>query len=105
MNSQLLTDALAKRVMGWSASADRFLTGSRGWIPRWRFDPVTKVEDAFRLLDAAQPDRFEIRQEHPGVFSVAVRIGGRTGEARGATTAGAISLAVGRAVLGGEVDL
>lgn len=105
MTAQALTDALAQRVMGWGVSPDRYLTGNRGWIPRWRFEPLSKTEDAFRLLEEAHPDHYEIRQDGPGVYSVAVVIGPRVGEARGDTKARVISLAVARAVLGSEVQV
>ncbi len=101
MNPDRLTDELARRVMGYTVSADRFLTGSRGWIPRWRFDPLNKTEDALRLLEAAQPERFEIRQDRPGVIAAGVLVGSRTGEARSCTIAAAVSRAVARAVLEG----
>jgi hypothetical protein len=105
MTAPALTEALAQRVMGWGVTADRYLTGNREWMPRWRFEPLTRTEDALRLLEAAAPDRYEIRQERPGVYSAAVVIGRRVGEARADTKARAISMAVARAVLGPEVHV
>ena len=98
MTGEQLTALLAQRVMGWGIAPGRFLTGNRQWMPRWRFDPLKKVEDALRLLETAAPDRYEIRQERPGVFAVAVLIGRQVGEARGDDKARTISMAVARAV-------
>jgi hypothetical protein len=50
-----LTTLLARRVMGWEIAPDRFLMGKRKWMPRWRFQPELKLEDAFRPLEAAMP--------------------------------------------------
>ena len=51
MTSEHLTAILAERVMGWTVGPDRFMMGNRGWMPRWRFQPAEKLDDAFRLLE------------------------------------------------------
>ena len=51
MTSEHLTAVLAERVMGSTVRRDRFMIGSRGWMPRWRFQPLERIEDAFALLD------------------------------------------------------
>jgi hypothetical protein len=89
-----LTTLLAGRVMGWTAAPNRFLTGNRSWIPRWRFQPTERLSDAARLLEAASPDEYEIKANGTGPVSVRVQIAGRTGEARDRSASRAISLAV-----------
>jgi hypothetical protein len=103
MTSEHLTAILAERVMGWSVGPDRFLMGNRGWMPRWRFQPVEKLEDAFRLLEEATPQEYSICGDDKGNIHVRVRIGGVAGEARGTSKALAISYAIARAV-GIEVE-
>src|SRR5688572_5537995 len=98
-----LSTVLATRVMGWSVAPDRFLTGNRGWMPRWRFQPGEKLEDAIRLLEAASPQEYHICGDDKGNIHVRVRIGGTPGEARGASIALAITYAIARA-FGVEVE-
>lgn len=57
MSNDQLTAVLAERVMGWTVSPDRFMMGNREWMPRWRFQPIDKLDDAFRLLEEAVPQR------------------------------------------------
>lgn len=97
------TAALAERVMGWRAAPDRFLKTGRVWIPRWRFQPFQKIEDAFTLLDAASPVESVVSSDGTTKIFVRVRIGSRTGEAVGEHRAAVISSAIARAV-GLEVD-
>jgi hypothetical protein len=56
MTADQLTGVLAERVMGWGVGPDRFLTGNRGWMPRWKFQPAQKLADAIRLLEAANTE-------------------------------------------------
>jgi hypothetical protein len=93
-----LTSTLAERVLGWSVTPDRFLTGRRGWLPRWRFRPAENADDAFRLLDAAVPERYTMGSAEDGTFWVNVCIGGATGEAVDASRPRAITFAVARAI-------
>src|SRR5436853_200927 len=51
MTSECLTAIVAERVMGWTVAPDRFMTGKRRWMPRWRFQPLAKLDDAFGLLE------------------------------------------------------
>jgi hypothetical protein len=103
MACEKLTAILAERVMGWSVSPDRFLKGSRGWMPRWRFRPEQNLNDSFQLLEAAKPERYAMGSENGGEFSVRVEITSRVGEARHSSKPRAITLAVARA-LGIEVE-
>ena len=103
MTEERLTALLAQRVMGWSIGPDRFMMGNRGWMPRWRFQPVAKLDDAFRLLEEAKPQEFSICGDDKGTIHVQVRIAGVAGEARGTSKPLAIAYAVARAV-GIEVE-
>jgi hypothetical protein len=103
MTPERLTTLLAERVLGWSVGPDRFLTGKRGWLPRWRFRPTENLSDAFRLLEAATPDGYTMGSGENGVFWARVVILGVVGEARQASQARAITFAIARA-LGLEVD-
>ena len=98
-----LTALLAQRVMGWTVGPDRFMMGNRGWMPRWRFQPAEKLEDAFRLLQEAAPQEYSICGDDKGSIHVRVRIGGTAGEARGTSKPLTITYAVARAV-GIEVE-
>ena len=97
MTSENLAAILAERVMGWSVGPDRFMMGNRGWMPRWRFQPAEKLEDAFRLLDEAAPQEYSIRGDDKGSIHVRVRINGNAGEACGTSKPLTITQAVARA--------
>ena len=97
MTSENLAALLAERVMGWTVGPDRFLMGKRGWMPRWRFQPVEKLDDAFRLLEQAAPQEFSICGDDRGQHQVRVRVGPCTGASTG-PMALAITTAVARAV-------
>ena len=103
MTSEQLTALLAERVMGWTVGPDRFMMGNRGWMPRWRFQPAEKLEDAFRLLEEAAPQEYSIGGDDKGNVHVQVRIAGTTGEARGMSRPLVITYAIARAV-GVEVE-
>jgi hypothetical protein len=93
-----LTTLLARRVMGWDVAPDRFLVGKRKWMPRWRFQPAGKLEDAFRLLEAAAPQKYTLSRDGPGPFCARVRIDGKTGQAHDRSIPRAITMAVCRAL-------
>lgn len=101
MNAECLTAALAKRVLGWQAGPDRFLTAKRSWIPRWRFNPLQRIEDAFMLLDHSGSSRYAILKDRDA-FSVEVECNGRVGRATDDSKPRAITLALARS-LGLEV--
>jgi hypothetical protein len=104
MTAEALTAELAQKVMGWNVAPDRFLLGNRSWIPRWRFQPLERLEDAFRLLEKAQPEHYSMGAGTDGVFSVEVRLGGRLGKARDNSKPRAITLAIARTLGLEEVD-
>jgi hypothetical protein len=93
-----LTAVLAERIMGWTVGPDRLLMGNRGWMPRWRFRPTEKIEDAFRLLEATAPQEYAMGAGENGGFWARVRIAGTTGEARESSQARAMTLAIARAI-------
>jgi hypothetical protein len=92
-----LPAALAQRVLGWTVAPERFLTGRRGWIPRWHFQPLKRVEDAFKLLDAAATG-FTLTLSGDQVFTALVRVGSNTGSATGESKAATITVALARAI-------
>ena len=104
MTGEALTAKLAERIMGWNVAPDRFLLGNRSWIPRWRFQPLERLEDAFRLLDNAEPEHYGMGLDDSGRFFAEVRIGGRLGKARDDSKPRAITLAIARAMGLGEVE-
>ena len=102
MNDNTIVNLLAQQVMYWRVGPDRFLTGHRSWIPRWRFQPTERLDDAFRLLEQAAPQSYNMSAADNGAFSVKVLIGGKLGKAQDECKPRAISLAVARS-LGLEV--
>jgi hypothetical protein len=98
MTPEQLTVILARRVMGWRAAPGRLMMGERGWKPAWRFQPIKKREDAFRLLDAADPTEYTITAERGRNFVVRVAIDGTVGIAAETSEARAITYAVARAL-------
>jgi hypothetical protein len=104
MTSDQLTVLLAERVMHWRVTPERFLTGERGWLPRWRFQPTKKFTDAIRLLEAARPEEYSMDADAKGCSWVKVRIGGNSAQASDKSKPLAICRAV-AAAYGIEVDL
>lgn len=102
MTDAVLTDVLAQRVMHWGVTADRYLIGNRSWIPKWRFNPLEKLEDAFKLLDHSEANRYTISMTGAAGFEVEVDLDGRVGTATREPKPRAITLALARS-LGLEV--
>jgi hypothetical protein len=98
MTAERLTAMLAERVMGWRVAPGRLMMGGRGWKPAWRFQPIAKREDAFRLLDAARPEQYSISARTSDGCTVHVVIGGKVGKANELTEPRAITYAVARAI-------
>jgi hypothetical protein len=95
---RLLTMRLAKHVMGWVASGDRYVTGNRSWLPGWRFRPAECIRDAFRLLEEARPNSCTMHLDETGSFCVRVQIGDALGQSRDRSKPRAITHAIARAV-------
>jgi hypothetical protein len=102
MNDVQLTDELASRVMGWKVASGRFVKPSRSWIPKWRFAPLERLEDAFLLLDTALRDSVYAARA-AGAFTVSVRLSQGRGEASGEPKSRTITIALAKAA-GIEVD-
>jgi hypothetical protein len=101
MNDDRLTEVLAAKVLGWRVAPGRFIKPGRSWIPRWRFQPLTELPDAFQLLDHVA-EHYTLTQD--GVaFTADVHTVSRRVVASGESKARTITLAVARA-LGLEVD-
>ena len=98
MTSDQLTAVLAERVMGWNVGPDRFMMGGRRWLPRWRFQPARRLEDAFRLLERLAPQEYAMGAAETGGFWAKVRVAGTTGEARESSQARAVTFAIARAI-------
>src|SRR5262252_6084833 len=98
MTSEALTALLAQQVMDWGIAPERFLMTGRRWIPRWRFQPTEKLEDAFRLLDAVDPDEYSITAQRGGTIRVRIRIGQTVADVQHASKAHAITRAVARVI-------
>jgi hypothetical protein len=98
MTSEMLTSLLAQRVLGWTVAPERFLMSNRRWMPRWRFQPIERLPDAIRLLEAAAAERFEISADKNGLLSVRVNIRGMTGKAQDRSRPRAITLAIAQAL-------
>ena len=92
-----MTAFLAQRVMGWTVGPDRFMMGNRSWLPRWRFKPCERLEDAFHLLERAAPQEYSMGAAASGKCWVKVRVAGTRGEAIEPSKARAIAYAVARA--------
>jgi hypothetical protein len=97
MTAEHLTAVLAERVLRWRSTPDRLLTGKRAWIPRWRFQPLANLDDAFRLIAAAGAS-YSLMATADGTVTAQVCVGGRTGTAFGKITAATISIAIARAI-------
>ena len=98
MTDDRLTAILAQRVMGWGVGPARYLIGGRRWLPRWRFQPLTRIEDAFQVLEKAATT-FKLTANADGTFTARVCVGkNRPGSASGESKATVISTAVARAI-------
>jgi hypothetical protein len=93
-----LTDELAESVMGWRLAPGQYIKSDRGWTPRWRFQPVQRMEDALRLLERAAPQEYAVGAAENGAFWARVRIAGKTGEACESSQARALTFAIARAI-------
>jgi hypothetical protein len=98
MTDDQLTVTLAECVMGWRATANRFLKGDRRWAPRWRFQPTRRIADALQLLKKVAPEAFAVKSEANGVNHARTRIAGSTGTASDKSQARAITYSIARAL-------
>lgn len=98
MSDERLTEELARQVMSWRSAPGRFLMSNRRWIPRWRFQPIKNLSDAFKLLEAAAPQEYTMGGTRHGGFWVRVQMAGAIGTARDRSKPRAITLAVAQAL-------
>jgi hypothetical protein len=98
MTADELTVLLAERVMGWRTSPNRFHKSGRGWLPRWRFQPLKSLKSALELLEKASPQHFKMEGDEKTGFRARVRIAGVLGEARGQSKPRTMTYAVARAL-------
>ena len=92
-----LTAILAERVMLWGVAPGRFLLGARRWLPRWRFQPLVSLEDAFRLLDKIATD-YTLTATADNTFTAVVYVADRIGSASGKSKATTITVVIARAI-------
>ena len=102
MTKELLADELVTRVMGWKTTPDRFIKSGRNWLPKWRFSPLTCLDDTFQLLNRAR-STYAFTKNSLGTVTAQVSVGDRAGSASGRSEAVTISVALARA-LGIQVD-
>jgi len=103
MTPAQLTAILAERLLGWRCTPDRFLTGERGWMPRWKFQPTNKLTDAIRTLEAANPEAYSVVAGANGSFYARVSVAGAAAEAHASTKPLAICLALAK-IIGVDVS-
>lgn len=97
MTPAQLEALLAERLLGWRAAPDRFLFGKRQWIPRWRFQPLRRMEQTLELLQKAGA-RFTITRADGGTVAAEVTVAGNAGRASARSEAAAVALALARAI-------
>jgi hypothetical protein len=97
MTAATITGLLAERVMGWGVAPDRYLLGNRCWMPRWKFQPLARLDHAFQLLDKSG-GAYTLTTRPGGGFTAEVRLDNRTGAAAGGPKAATITIAVARAI-------
>jgi len=97
VTDQGLTDELARRVMRWKPGRDRFIKSDRQWVLRWRFQPLTSVENAFELLNTTAASLVLTTARH-GSFTAQVKLGQRSGRASAPSVATSITVAIARAL-------
>ena len=98
MTNNQITEVLAERILGWRSAPGRFLTGGRRWIPNWRFQPLKRLDDALRLLEALNPDKYTIQALHGRGYFVQVVLDGKAAEHQDPFLPRSISLCVAAAV-------
>jgi hypothetical protein len=102
MNDDRLTDKLAAEVFGWRTAPGRFIKAGRSWAPRHRFAPLTRLDDAFQLVERGAT-ACKLTMVKGGPVAAVVQVGNRVGKASGESMARTVTIALARA-LGLEVD-
>jgi hypothetical protein len=97
ITEEALAAALAQRVLGWQTAPNRYITSGRSWIPRWRFAPFSRLDDALLLLDRASSN-YKLTMFKGGTFTAEVHVDNRIGKAFGEPKARTITTALVRAL-------
>lgn len=97
MSGERVVDALAIRVLGWRLAPGRYIKSGRRWIPQWRFQPLTNIDDAFQLLNTGAGS-LVLRTAKDGSYVAQVKLGQRMGRASSPNVAASISVAIARAI-------
>ncbi len=92
-----LTEELVRQVLGWKVAPDRFIKSGRSWLPKWRFAPLSRLDDAFQLLDRSA-STYKLERTRDNAFSVEVQFDGRIGKASGEPKARTITIALAHAL-------
>lgn len=93
MRAYSVSEHLVRQLLGWKVAPDRFIKSGRSWIPKWRFNPLERLEDAFLLLDHANAT-YTLSVGSDRVFVAEVRISNQIGKATGQAKARTITLAI-----------
>jgi hypothetical protein len=97
MNDARLTEKLVSMVLGWKLAPGRFIKPDRGWTPRHRFAPLTRLDDAFQLVDRVATT-CKLTMVKGGHFSAEVQVDTRVGKASGESKARTITMALASAL-------
>ena len=100
-NASLTDNALIDQlgeVLHWRIGPDRFLTANRSWLPGWKFNPLERLEDSFRLFDDCESICY-ILSRRGKFFQVKAQHGGKIGRAVGNSLPRTITLAVARSLV------
>jgi hypothetical protein len=92
-----VVDELVCRVLGWRLAPGRYIKSGRRWIPQWRFQPLTNIDDAFQLLNAGAGS-LVLKTTKDGSYAAQVKLGQRTGRATAPSVASSITVAIARAI-------
>ena len=74
-----LVHHLAEQILHWRVGPNRFLTQGRCWVRKSRFNPLERLDHAFRLLDESGSGRYSIGFSG-GRFRVEIELDGAVGE-------------------------
>lgn len=97
MTDRDLTDLIACGVLAWTVGPDRYVMSARRWAPRWRFQPLVRIEDAFKALSSVG-NSYLIERHATGEVSVTVFTDSGSGASTSRSVPRAISIATARAV-------
>jgi hypothetical protein len=93
VTDNLLINRLAQEILQWRVAPGRFLTAGRGWVPRWKFNPLERIEDAFMLLERSGASQCVISRLG-STYRVAVERDGRLGRSNGRSIARTVTAAL-----------